>query len=105
MSKYNTFQDVIDALDLDDESYYRLIFKGARNFNMDELMEALNSLGKNICDIRDETNIPYNFEAIKEEENLKGVFTKKILDEMEKINDNEKTEMYKIIDMIYQMMK
>ena len=68
-------------------------------------MEALNSLGKNICDIRDETNIPYNFEAIKEEENLKGVFTKKILDEMEKMNDNEKTEMYKIIDMIYQMMK
>lgn len=105
LSKYNTFQDVIDALDLDDESYYRLIFKGARNFNMDELVEALNSLGKNICDIRDETNIPYNFEAIKEEENLKGVFTKKILDEMKKMNDNEKTEMYKIIDMIYQMMK
>ena len=105
LSKYNTFQDVIDALDLDDESYYRLIFKGARKFNMDELVEALNSLGKNICDIRDETNIPYNFEAIKEEENLKGVFTKKILDEMEKMNDNEKTEMYKIIDMIYQMMK
>ena len=25
--------------------------------------------------------------------------------QMEKMNDNEKTEMYKIIDMIYQMMK
>ena len=72
---------------------------------MDELIESLNSLGKSICDIRDETNIPYDFETIKEEENLKGVFTKKILDEMNQMNDKEKTEMYKIIDMIYQMMK
>lgn len=105
LSKYTNFHDVIDALNLDDESYYKIIFNGARNFNTEELIEALNSLDKSICEIRDETRVPYDFETIKKEENLKGVFTKKILDEMEKMNSNEKTEMYKIIDMIYQMMK
>lgn len=105
LSEYTNFHDIIEALSLDDKSYYKIIFKGSRNFNISELVEALSLLDKSICEIKDKTRVPYDFETIKKEENLKGVFTRKILEEVEKMSDDEKTEMYRIIDMIYQMMK
>lgn len=104
VTNYKTFSDVIDALKLEDD-IYKIIFNGTKNFNIEELIEVINGLGKNICEIKDETIMPYDFENIKNQENLKGVFTRKILEEMQEMNEEEKYETFKIIDMIYQMMK
>ncbi len=104
LTNYKNFSDVIDDLNLEDD-IYKIVFYGTRNFNVDELIEVLNGLTKNICEIKDETVIAYDFENIKNQENLKGVFTRKILEEMQDMNEEEKHETFKIIDMIYQMMK
>lgn len=104
LTNYKNFSDVIDDLNLEDD-IYKIVFHGTRNFNVDELIEVLNGLTKNICEIKDETVIAYDFENIKNQENLKGVFTRKILEEMQDMNEEEKHETFKIIDMIYQMMK
>lgn len=105
ISNIFNFSDALDKLNLDDDSYYRIIIKGTKNFNVDELIENINDSGKNICEVRDKSVLPYNFESIKEQENLKGVFTRKILDEMESMNDEEKEETLKLIELVYQMMK
>lgn len=104
ISNFNNFSEVIEKLNMDD-SFYRIILKGTKNFNLDELVDSIKELGKNVCEIRDKTTLPYDFESIKNQENLKGVFTKKILDEMENMTDDEKNETLKTIELIYQMMK
>lgn len=104
VTNYKTFSDVIEALNLEDD-IYKIVFSGTKNFNVEELIEAINGLGKNICEIKDATMIPYDFENIKKQENLKGAFTRKILEEMQDMSEEEKYETFKIIDMIYQMMK
>ena len=104
ISNISNFSEAIEKLDMDD-SYYRIILKGTKNFNVDELIDSINEMGKNICEIRDKTKFPYDFESIKKQENLKGLFTKKILDEMEDMTDEERDETLKIVEMIYQMMK
>ena len=104
ISNFNNFSEVIEKLNMDD-SFYRIILKGTKNFNLDELIDSIKELGKNVCEIRDKTTLPYDFESIKNQENLKGVFTKKILDEMENMTDDEKNETLKTIELIYQMMK
>lgn len=103
ISDENTFTDVLDKIHISDD-IYKIILKGFRNFNLDELFDNLKEMDKNICEIRDNTILPYNFDAIKNEENLKGVFTKKMFEEMEKMSEEEKQETYKVMDLIYQMM-
>ena len=100
---YN-MHDVIERLDLSDD-YYKIKLIGTRNFELEELIDNIKDLSKNICEIKDNTIVPYDFETIKQMKNLKGVFTKKILDEMKNMNEDEKYEMLKVIDLIYQMMK
>ena len=104
ISNIANFSDVIDKLNMDD-SYYRIILKGFKNFNIEELIDNINELGKNVCEIRDKTTLPYDFEGIMSQENLKGIFTKKILNEIENMTDEEKDETLKVIELIYQMMK
>lgn len=104
ISNIPNFSDAIEKLNMDD-SYYRIILKGTKNFNIEELIDNINEMGKNVCEIRDKTTMPYDFESIKKQENLKGVFTRKILEEMEYMTDEEKDETLKTIELIYQMMK
>lgn len=104
ISNIPNFSEAIEKMDFDD-SYYRIILKGTKNFNVDELIDNINELGKNICEIRDKTIFPYDFEGIMKQENLKGVFTRKMINEMENMTDEEKEETLKTIELIYQMMK
>ena len=103
VSNYTNYADVIEEIDFDD-SFYRIIFCGNRNFDINELIEAINSKDKNICEIRDNTILPHDFERIKEQESLKGIFTRKMFDSMEDMSDDEKQETFKVIEYIYQMM-
>lgn len=104
ISNIPNFSEAIEKLDMDD-SFYRIILSGSKNFNIDELVENINELGKNVCEIRDKTTLPFDFEGIMSQENLKGLFTRKIFDEMENMTEDEKNEMLKTVELIYQMMK
>lgn len=56
--------------------------------------------GKNICEVRDETHLPYNFYEIAKQKDIKGVFTKKMLEYLEE-NPDVKEETMKAIEMVY----
>ena len=93
------------TIKIEDNKFYKIEICGTRNFNIDELIECITEENKNICEIKDCTTLPYDFENIKQMKNLKGLFTKKILDEMENMSELEKQETMKTVDLIYQMMK
>lgn len=97
------FSEAIDKLELEDD-FYKIVLKGTKNFSIEELVDAIKELGKNVCEIKDETTLAYDFENIKKQENLKGVFTRKMLEEMEDMTEEEKYEALKTIEIIYQMM-
>ena len=41
-------------------------------------------LGNKLCEYKDETHLPYDLEEIAKQETLKGIFTRKMLEELEK---------------------
>lgn len=104
MSNITNFHEAIEKLALKDQ-FYEIKLVGIRNFEMEELISNLKEQNKNICKVKDLTKIAYDFENIQKEENLKGIFTRKMLAEMEKMSEEEKEEGYRILDVIYQMMK
>ena len=85
------------------EDIYRIVLKGERNIEIEKVKDLLNSVGKNICEIRDLTHISYDFEKISKEQNLKGFFTKKMLEEINK-NPEQKEEILKAIELTYQVL-
>ena len=105
ISNYSNIHEVMESLKIEDNKFYKIEICGTRNFNIDELIECITEENKNICEIKDCTTLPYDFENIKQMKNLKGLFTKKILDEMENMSELEKQETMKTVDLIYQMMK
>lgn len=103
ISDIGNYNEALNKLKLEDD-IYEVILTGTKNFDVDELIEGIRNQNENVCKIKDNTQLSYNFETIKKEESLKGIFTKKILEEVERMNDDEKQETYKIIDLIYKMM-
>lgn len=85
------------------EDIYRVVLNGERNIEIEKVKDLLNSVGKNICEIRDLTHISYDFEKISKEQNLKGFFTKKMLEEINK-NPEQKEEILKAIEITYQLL-
>jgi len=56
--------------------------------------------GKNICEVRDEMHLPYDFEEIATHKDIKGIFTKKMLEYL-KENPDMQEETMKAIEMVY----
>ena len=82
------------------DDIYRITFKGARNVEVKELIELLKSKSSNITEFRDETHLPYDLEEIAKQQTLKGIFTRKMLEEIEK-NPNQREEIMKAIEITY----
>ena len=91
--------DVVDKLDLR-EDIYRVVLKGARNIDTKDVREAILALGKSVCEVRDETHLPYNLEEIAAQKTLKGIFTKKMLKELEDF-PNQKELIMRAIEITY----
>lgn len=103
ISNISNFNEAIEKLQLG-EDIYEIELIGTRNFDTEELIESVKEQNKNVCKIKDNTKLAHHFELIQKEENLKGIFTRKMLKEIEEMTEEEGKEAYKIIDMIYQMM-
>ena len=95
-------EEILNHLELS-ENIYRILLTGERNVDIDKIKEILKSLDKNICEIRDLTHISYDFENISKEQNLKGFFTRKMLEEM-KEKPEQKEEILKAIEITYQLL-
>ncbi len=91
--------DVVDKLELTDD-IYRIVLRGARNIEVKDIREAIMGLGKNVCEVRDETHLPYNLEEIATQKTLKGIFTRKMLEELEKY-PNQRELIMKAIEITY----
>lgn len=99
ISDVKIVSDILDKVKFEDD-IYRITFKGARNVEIKDLIELLKSLSSNICEFKDETHLPYDLEEIAKQETLKGIFTRKMLEEIKK-NPNQKEEILKAIEITY----
>lgn len=92
--------DVTDMLNVPEEDICRIILKGTKNIDIKEIEEVINNLYKNVCEIKNETTLPYDLEEIAKQKTLKGIFTKKMLELIEKEPEN-KEEIMKAIELAY----
>lgn len=99
VSNVRVYSDVMDSLNLGD-NIYRVVLKGNRNIELKSICEAINSMNKGVCDIIDNTHLPYNLQEIAMQKNLKGIFTKKMLKKLEE-EPNRKDEIMRAIEITY----
>ena len=89
ISEMNSIEELIERinnLELDKNKYYKLILIGDKNFeiNIYNLFQFI--LNENIIKIKNKTKLKINLEEISKNNNLKGLFVKEILDELNKNN-------------------
>ncbi len=95
-------EEILHTLTFEDH-IYRIFLEGVRNVSTDKIKEILLEQSKNICEIKDLTHIAYDFDKIQTEQNLKGYYTKKML-EVLKEHPEQQEEIMKAIEITYQLM-
>lgn len=100
MDKFNSKEDIIEYindLNLDDNKLYKIILTGKRSFEINEreIIKLITNL--NVLKIKNKTTLNYDLDKLKEENTLKGIFVKEVL---EKLNSGEysKEEIDKAIE-------
>ncbi len=87
ISELNSQEEIIEKineLNLEEKNNYKIILIGNKKQEINT-KEILNLISKdNILKIYDETEIEYDIEKIIEQDNLKGLFLKELLGELEK---------------------
>ena len=80
---------VINSIEFSDNKYYKISLIGRRNFEID--LYKLNKLiiNSNIIKVKDYTKLNYDLEKISQENTLKGLFVKEIMQKMEENPEDE----------------
>ena len=94
--------EVLDKLNLKD-NIYKIILTGIRNIDISTLKEIITVSGKYVCEVEDKTKMDYNLEGIAMQKTLKGVFTRKMLEEI-KNNPDKEEKIMKTIEYVYNNM-
>lgn len=94
--------EVLDKLNLKD-NIYKVVLTGIRNIDVNTLKEMISISGKYVCEIEDKTRMDYNLEAIAKQKTLKGIFTKKMLEEI-KYNPEAEDKVMQAIEYVYNNM-
>ena len=92
----NSVSEMIDKLKLQENTFYKIELIGKKNFDTSKVEEQLKIINKNICEFEDNSHYGYNLDEISKEDTLKGIFTKKILEEIDK-NPEEKEKFLRSI--------
>ena len=92
ISEINSQEELIEKINgllLDENKFYKIILIGDKNFeiNIYNLFKFISN--ENIIKIKNETKLKINLEEISKNNNLKGLFVKEILEELNKNNYNE----------------
>ena len=92
----DSVSEMIDKLKLQENTFYKIELIGKKNFDTSKVEEQLKIINKNICEFEDNSHYEYNLDEISKEDTLKGIFTKKILEEIDK-NPEEKEKFLRSI--------
>ena len=90
-----TIEELIEKIDnikLLEFEIYKIILIGKRNFEINEKEIYQYNINKNIIKIKNQTILNYNIEKISQENNLKGIFTKKIIKKIKNATDKEEKD-------------
>ena len=102
ISKYMSPNEILDKLNLKD-NIYKIVLTGIRNIDVNTLKEMILISGKYVCEIEDKTRMDYDLENIAMQKTLKGVFTKKMLEEI-KNNPEKEEQINRAIEYVYNNM-
>ena len=100
ISQINSEEELIEkinSLELEENIFYKIILIGDKNFeiNMYNLFKFISK--ENIIKIKNNTKLKINLEEISKNNNLKGLFVKEILEELNK-NNYEKELLENILE-------
>ena len=84
ISDKETLIEQLNNLQLEENCLYKIILIGKRKFEINIYDLYKMNLNTNIVKIKDNTKPDINVEALSKENNLKGLFVKEILQEIEK---------------------
>ena len=87
----------INTLYLDENNLYEIILIGKRNFEINVLNLYKYNLNEKIIKIKNKTKINYNIEEISQENNLKGLFAKEILEEKNNYSEEILEKSFEIV--------
>ena len=99
ISNFNSTTDILAELNLK-TNIYRIILTGVRNVDIDKLKEEIKLSCDSVCEVIDNTRMEFNLEEISKQKNLKGVFTKNMIEELKKHPEDEETIM-KAIEIVF----
>ena len=102
ISSFKSPDEILHHVSFEDH-IYRIILEGSRNVSADKIKVILLSQSTNICEIKDLTHVAYDFDKIQTQQNLKGYFTKKMMEELKNHPEREE-EIMKAIEITYQLM-
>ena len=93
ISNLNTLEELIEKineLNLEENIFYKIILIGNKNFeiNIYQLFKFITK--ENIIKIKNNTKLKINLEEVSKENNLKGLFVKEILEELNNNNYDKK---------------
>lgn len=82
----------INELKIDADKYYKIIFTGTKNIEIDanEILKYV--ISKNIIKLKDKTKIEYDLEKISKEQSLRGIFVKEFLEQINEENREQVLE-------------
>ncbi len=92
ITSINSVSELIDKMQLEDNTFYKIKLIGEKKFDTNKVEEQLRIINRNICEFEDNSHYEYKLDEISKEETLKGIFTKKILEEIE--NNPEEKEKF-----------
>ena len=97
----------INNLKIEKNEYIEIVLIGNRNFEINKYDLLKYILNERIIKIKDKTKIAYDLEKIKNENTLKGIFAKKMLEKLnnEKINEDEKEKIEKAIEIAFEALE
>lgn len=98
ISNINSIESLIETVNeikLEEDKYYKIILTGQKQVEINTLDLLKNIDNKNIIKIKDKTSIEYDLEKMAKEQSLKGIFVKRLLEQMNEENKEE------ILDSIY----
>lgn len=100
VSNINSKEELIEeinSLNRENNGYYEYILSGNKNIEIDvnEVLKYITD--KKVIKIKDNSRLHYDLEKIAKEGNLKGIFVKELLDQIEE-NESNKEEILKVIE-------
>ena len=98
ISNYNSIYEIEDAISLKDNHYYKIILAGTKNIDVLDVIDTMMKK-ENVIRIEDQTRCQIDLEELSKQDNLKGIFVKKMLEEA-KNNPSNSTSIYGAIDYV-----